>query len=78
MHQSLLIGAGDFSKTSASGPAFQFRDVNATSDLHYTGNMPDTIGVGTNLHVTAQVDEYEPNSCPFLLESVETAFRSTR
>ena len=74
----ILIGAGDFSETSAAGPAFQFRDVNTTSDLHYTGNMPDTIGVGTNLHVTAQVDEYEPSSCLFLLEPVETAFRSTR
>ena len=74
----ILIGAGDFSETSAPGPAFQFRDVNTTSDLHYTGNMPDTIGVGTNLHVTAQVDEYEPSSCLFLLEPVETAFRSTR
>lgn len=74
----ILIGAGDYSETSASGPAFQYRDVNTTNDLHFTGNTPDTIGVGTNLHVTAQVDEYEPNSCLFLLEPVETAFRSTR
>ena len=71
----ILIGAGDFSETSASGPAFQFRDVNTTSDLHYTGDMPDTIGVGANLHVIAQIDEYEPHSCLFLLEPVETAFR---
>lgn len=74
----ILVGAGDFSETSASGPAFQFRDVNATNDLHYAGNMPDTIGVGTNLHITAQIDAYEPRSCLFLLEPVETAFRSTR
>lgn len=74
----ILISAGDFSETSAPGPAFQFRDVNTTSDLYYTGNMPDTIGVGTNLHVTAQVDEYEPNSCLFLLGPVETSIHSTR
>lgn len=74
----ILIGVGDYSETSASGPAFQFRDVNTTIDLHYTGNMPDTIGVGTNLHITARIDEYEPNSCLFLLGPVETAFRSTR
>jgi hypothetical protein len=49
--------------------------VNTISDLRYTGNVPDTIGVGTNLHITAQIDEYEPNSCLFLLEPVETAFR---
>ncbi|RXZ51911.1 DUF4839 domain-containing protein [Agromyces binzhouensis] len=71
----ILISAGDYSETSAWGPAFQFRDVNTTFDLHYSGNAPDTIGVGTNLLVTAEVDQYEPNSCLFLLEPVETAFR---
>ncbi|GAA4837617.1 DUF4839 domain-containing protein [Garicola koreensis] len=67
MRYDILIGAGDFSEASASGPAFQFRDVNPTGDLHYTGDMPDTIGVGTHIYETAQIDEYEPNSCLFLL-----------
>ncbi|WP_157802321.1 DUF4839 domain-containing protein [Diaminobutyricimonas aerilata] len=71
----LLLGAGDFSETSAPGPAFQYRDVNLTNDLHYVGVVPDTIGVGTNLRVTAEVDEYEPNTCLFLLEPVETSIR---
>ena len=70
-----LIGAGDFSETSAPGPAFQFRDVNATNDLHWVGTAPDSIGVGTNLNITASVGQYEESSCLFLLEPVATAAR---
>lgn len=71
----ILIGADAYSETSAPGPAFQFRDVNTVSDLHYVGVTPDSIGVGTNLNVTAQVDEYEAKSCLFLLEPVSTSFQ---
>ncbi|PPH98266.1 hypothetical protein C5C95_09915 [Rathayibacter sp. AY1B7] len=70
-----LIGAGDFSETSAPGPSFQFRDVNATNDLRWVGAAPDSIGVGTNLSITASVGEYEQNSCLFLLNPVATAAR---
>jgi cytoskeletal protein RodZ len=71
----ILIGAGDFSETSAPGPAFQFRDVNTTYDLHFTGPTPDTVGERTNLVVTAEVVEYEPASCLFLLDPVSTVVR---
>ncbi|MGY3263079.1 DUF4839 domain-containing protein [Frigoribacterium sp. 2355] len=71
----LLLGAGDFSETSAAGPAFQFRDVNTTSDLHYLGAVPDSVGVGTMLRFTARVVEYEPNTCLFQLDPIETTFR---
>jgi len=71
----ILIGSGDFSETSAPGPAFQFRDVNTTNDLNFVGPTPDTIGVGTNLSVTAEVDDYEPNSCLLLLNPMSTAVR---
>ncbi|WP_024793398.1 DUF4839 domain-containing protein [Tomitella biformata] len=71
----ILVGAGDFSETSSPGPAFQFRDVNTTYDLHWVGSVPDTIGVGANLSVTAKVDRYEERSCLFLLEPVITAVR---
>jgi hypothetical protein len=72
----ILIGAGDSSETSAPGPAFQFRDVNATSDLHLTGsNIPDSIGVGDNLRLTAQIDRFEGNSCLFLLKPLSTESR---
>jgi len=71
----ILLGAGDFSETTSPGPAFQFRDVNTTSDLHLAGDVPDSIGVGANLRVTARVDRYEPSSCLVLLDPVETSFR---
>lgn len=71
----ILLGAGDFSESAAPGPAFQFRDVNTTYDLHFTGTTPDTIGARTNLIITAEVDEYEPNSCLFLLDPISTAIR---
>ena len=70
-----LIGTGDFSETSAPGPAFQFRDVNATNDLHWVGAAPDSIGVGTNLSITASVGAYEQSSCLFLLDPVATVAR---
>lgn len=70
----ILISAGDFSETTAVGPAFQFRDVNM-NDLNLTGDVPDTIGVGDNLAVTATVDEYVPEQCLFLLDPQETSVR---
>lgn len=71
----ILLGAGDYSETAQPGPAFQFRDVNLTTDLHYTAKVPDTIGVGDELHIIATVDQYEESSCLFLIEPVETSFR---
>lgn len=71
----ILIGAGDFSATSARGPAFQFTDVNTVSDLHYAEDVPDTIGVGTNLTVTATVGEYNPTTCLLQLKPVKTEIR---
>ena len=72
----ILVGAGDYSTTTATGPAFQFRDVNTTFDLQLAGeNIPDTIGKGDNLRVTAQVGEYEDKSCLFLLKPIKTEFR---
>lgn len=69
----ILINAGD--DASAPGPAFQFRDENTTYDLHWVGPVPDTIGVGTNLSITAEVNRYEKRSCRFLLEPVATSVR---
>ncbi|WP_442577136.1 DUF4839 domain-containing protein [Microbacterium sp. F51-2R] len=71
----ILIGAGEYSETSAPGPAFQFRDVNTTNDMRWVGDVPDSVGVGTNLAVTAEVDRYEESSCLFVIEPVSTAVR---
>lgn len=71
----ILVNFGDNGK-GTKGPAFQFRDVNLTYDLKLTGaNIPDTVKVGDNLHITATVEEYEANSCLFLLEPVSTQYR---
>ncbi len=72
----ILILAGDYSETTAVGPNFQFRDVSVILDLNLTGsNIPDTIGVGDNLHITAKIGEYEDSSGLFLLEPVSVEFR---
>lgn len=72
----ILINAGDFSETfSQPGPSFQFRDENTSYDLNWVGSVPDTIGVGTNLGVTAEVDRYVEQQCLFLLDPVTTAVR---
>lgn len=70
----ILITYGDYSEThSNGGPSFQFRDVNTTLDLHLTGRAPDTIGVGTHVHVIARVGAFVDPL--FLLEPVETRVR---
>ena len=71
----ILVNAGDFSPTTATGPFFQFRDKNIVSDLKLVGEVPDTIGVGANISVTAEVVEYEESTCLFLLNPVETRMR---
>lgn len=71
----ILIGFGDGGRATR-GPSFQFRDVNTTSDLHYKGsNVPDAIGRGDNLRITARVGEFNSNQCLFFLEPVFTEFR---
>ncbi|WP_197080756.1 DUF4839 domain-containing protein [Cellulomonas sp. A375-1] len=73
----ILIAAGEFNETSQPGPAFQFRDVNTTYDLHWTNDSAtDAVGVGDNLHIVAEIDTYEADhGCLFLIEPVATSFR---
>lgn len=71
----ILIGAGDFSTTTSRGPAFQLRNV-GISDLHLEGSdAPDSVGVGDNVHIVAEVRDYIPNQCLFLLDPVSTRMR---
>jgi hypothetical protein len=72
----LLILAGDFSTTTSSGPNFQFRDVNLTSDLKLVGpNVPATVGKGDNLRVVARVGDYNSTQELLFLEPVSIAQR---
>lgn len=71
----ILVSPGDYSETSAIGPTFQFRDV-GIFDLQLTGpNIPDYVGQGDNLHVLAQVGNYEVDTCLFLLKPISTEVR---
>lgn len=72
----ILVSYGDFSETvSYGGPSFQFRDVGIL-DLNLVGSdIPDSIGVGANLHVVARVGDFVENQCLFLLDPVTTAIR---
>lgn len=71
----ILISYGDYSETqSFGGPNFQLRDV-GISDLNLVGDVPDTIGIGDEVRITAEVGEYEPDTTLFLLEPVETEVR---
>jgi Domain of unknown function (DUF4839)/PASTA domain len=72
----ILVNAGNYSKTSSIGPNFQFKDVNIVNDLHLTGsNIPDSVSTGDNLHVIAQVEDYNSTQCLFFLEPVSTKVR---
>lgn len=70
-----LIYAGDYSETILSGPSFQFSDVNYY-DLHLTGdNVPDTFGMGLNIHIIATVGEYNETSGLFQLKPLSIKMR---
>lgn len=71
----ILIGADDSTASESRGPAFQFEDVNTTLDLHYVGDVPDTIGEGTKIAVTAKVAGYNSDQCLLRLVPVQTAIR---
>ena len=38
-------------------------------------NIPDSMKVGDKLRIKATVEEYEPNTCLFLLDPVSTEYR---
>ena len=72
----ILVGPGNFDPNKAIGPTFQFNDKNVISDLHLTGkHLPDYVGVGQNYTFTAQLGDFDPNSCLYQLSPVETKVR---
>jgi hypothetical protein len=72
---NILILAGDYSETTFSGPNFQFEDV-SVFDLNLTGSeIPESIGAGQNLHITAEVEDYNETSELFHLKPISTEIR---
>lgn len=71
----ILLGVGEYSETEMIGPQFQYSDV-AMHDLHFIGdNVPDSIGIGDNLHIVAEVVEYKEASGLFVLKPVLTEIK---
>lgn len=71
----IVIYAGDYSETTFSGPSFKFKNVNI-SDLKLTGaEIQENIGAGQNLHITAEVEEYNETSGLFFLNPISTEMR---
>ncbi len=71
----ILIYAGDYSETTASGPIFKFEDVNVF-DLNLSGeNIPDTIDMGMNIIITAEIEEYKEQTGITFLKPVKTEVR---
>lgn len=68
----VLLGAGDFNENSALGPNFYLTDVNF-SDMNVSGG--DSVYAGLNVHVTAKVGNYNPNSQLFELDIMSLRIR---
>lgn len=71
----ILLYGCDYSETSGSGPNFQFEDVGVhdlgIKDLY----LPDYITAGRNVHIVAEVEEFDPNSGLFKLDPVSITDR---
>ena len=70
-----LIYPGDYSTTSAHGPSFQFANCNY-GDLHFTGdNIPERISAGQNLHIIAEIVDFNSTQQLFHLRPIATLAR---
>ena len=58
----VLLGAGDFDPNSMRGPNFRLTDVNF-SEMNVTGG--DSVYAGLNVHVVAEVGQYNANTTLF-------------
>ena len=70
-----LLSAGDFDPDSAVGPYFQFFDINYY-DFHFPAdNVPESVPVGTNPPIVAEVGKYDSKTTLFQLKPVRTSIR---
>ena len=70
-----LIYAGDYSTTSVYGPSFQFATC-AYYNLNLTGdNIPNSISAGQNLHIVAEIVDFNSKQQLFHLKPVTTSVR---
>lgn len=69
-----LIGAGDFSFDHVWGPAFQISDASLL-DMHWKGDVPDSVGIGTNIHIVATIKSYDSKSGLLTIKPVSISIR---
>ena len=63
----VLLGAGDYDENSALGPNFRLTDVNFY-DINVSGG--DSVYAGLNVHIVAEVGDYNSNSQLFELDII--------
>ena len=68
----VLLGAGDFDPNSVRGPNFRLTDVNF-SEMNVTGG--DSVYAGLNVHVVAEVGQYNANTTLFELDIISMEIR---
>lgn len=68
----VLLGAGDFDPNSMRGPNFRLTDVNFY-DMNVTGG--DSVYAGLNVHVVAEVGQYNANTTLFELDIISMEIR---
>lgn len=69
----VLLGAGDYDENSALGPNFRLTDVNF-SDMNVSGG--DSVYAGLNVHIVAEVDDYNSTSQLFELDIISMTIRN--
>lgn len=71
----MLIGSGDFDENSMRGPNFHLTDVNAFDMDLDTLYLEEVLCVGKNIHIIAEVDDYNSNSSLFELNVISVTVR---
>lgn len=71
----ILIGAGDFDQNSMSGPNFHLTDVSAFDMDLDTMYLEEVLSVGKNIHIIAEVDDYNSNTSLFELNVISVTVR---
>lgn len=69
----VLLGAGDYDENSALGPNFRLTDV-AFYEMNVSGG--DSVYVGLNVHIVAEVGDYNSNSQLFELDIISMTIRN--
>lgn len=71
----ILIGAGNYDADSMKGPNFRLTDVNGFDMDISTLYLEDELSVGKNIHVIAEVDEYDAYTTFFELDVIKVEVR---